>query len=195
MTDACPKCGEPGGAKYRHVCSKEGIARQRGQLPAWQRAQDELRRSGRGLAFRLLTCDTCRAVWPTERDEAHGGSRLDGEPCAYTAYGSAPCRGHVWPDHGHRSYAPGQDPWAEDSGFGGRQRREGEWRAPSPTHEGDGAWCHVLGLPRGTKDIGAVRRAYRKLAKELHPDVGGDTARMAQVNDAYAAALSELGQP
>jgi molecular chaperone DnaJ len=48
----------------------------------------------------------------------------------------------------------------------------------------------VLGLPVGApwED---VRAAHRRLAKELHPDLsGGDTARMAAVNDAFAALAS-----
>ena len=32
-----------------------------------------------------------------------------------------------------------------------------------------------------------IRTAYRRLARENHPDKGGDTARMAEINAAYEA--------
>lgn len=177
MSDACPKCGEPGGAKYTHACSPRAAVRKyaRGMPDTAASRTRELRARG-GLAFRLLMCDRCRAVWPTERDEAHGGARMDGDPCSYTAFGSKPCRGRVWPmNEAHHA----------DS----QPRQEGEWRV------GDHSWREALGLPHGCKDIALVRKTYRRLAKELHPDVGGDTAKMAKVNEAYAQALAELGQP
>jgi hypothetical protein len=186
MSDACPKCGEPGGAKYTHACSPRAAVAKYARPPGWSELARQVERDiglanrARGLAFRLLICDRCRAVWPTERDEAHGGARLDGDPCAYVAFGSKPCKGRVWPMNG--AYQDAEGPRE-------RPRAEGEWRV------GDHAWREALGLPHGCKDIALVRRTYRKLAKELHPDVGGDTARMAKVNEAYAQALAELGQP
>ena len=42
----------------------------------------------------------------------------------------------------------------------------------SPSHEGDDPWA-VLGLRAGSSDR-AVRGAWRALAAEHHPDVGGD---------------------
>lgn len=48
-----------------------------------------------------------------------------------------------------------------------------------------------LGLAAGaTADD--VRRARRELAKQAHPDVGGDAAEMRSINDAAAAALRTL---
>jgi|HubBroStandDraft_3_1064219.scaffolds.fasta_scaffold00119_11 hypothetical protein len=179
MTDACPKCGEPGGAKYTHRCSPRAAVRKYAHgLPDTRHSLEVERRAG--LAFRLLICDRCRAVWPTERDEAHGGARLDGDPCSYTAFGSKPCRGRVWPmNFTHADHGAHEPP-----------RQDGEWRV------GDNAWREALGLPLGCRDIALVRKTYRRLAKELHPDVaGGDTAKMAKVNEAYAQALAELGQP
>ena len=130
---------------------------------------------GKGLAYRLLLCDECSAVWPTERDAAHGGSRLDGEPCAYRWKGKV-CRGRVHPM------------------FGGRRPPREEWASASFV-EGHGEWCETLGLPPGTRDLKLVRDAYRALSKLRHPDVGGSNEAMAALNVAYSQALAELGQP
>ena len=43
----------------------------------------------------------------------------------------------------------------------------------------------VLGVPPGADQV-TVRRAYRRLARTCHPDVGGSNAGMAQLNAAYA---------
>lgn len=138
------------------------------------RSSDETRQRG-GVALRLLICDLCRAVWPTERDEAHGGSRSDGEPCAYRFPGGKICRGTVHPMTGRWSYTPPRKPF--------------EWV------EARRAWETVLGLPTGTRDLAVVRKRYRELAKTHHPDAGGDHMKMVELNDAYLQALSELGQP
>lgn len=127
-----------------------------------------------GISVRLLICDTCRAVWPTEREPEHGGSRLDGEPCAYDWRGTV-CRGRVHPVDGQsRKRAPFEQPMA--------------WTL------GEGTWCKTLGLPHGTRDLALVRTTYRALIKRIHPDVGGSHERMVEVNKAYTLALYELGQ-
>lgn len=138
-----------------------------------RRESDETRQRG-GVQVRLLICDLCRSVWPTERDEAHGGSRSDGEPCAYRFPGGRVCRGTVHPMTGRWGYVrPKAFEWVE-------ARR---------------AWETVLDLPVGTRDLAVVRKRYRELAKVHHPDAGGDHAKMVELNDAYLQALSELGQP
>lgn len=43
----------------------------------------------------------------------------------------------------------------------------------------------TLGVPRDA-DPEAIKRAYRRRAREEHPDQGGDDERMAEVNKAYA---------
>jgi curved DNA-binding protein len=49
-------------------------------------------------------------------------------------------------------------------------------------------YYRILGVPKGA-DVSEVKRAYRKLARELHPDVTGDdpraTERFKQVTEAY----------
>lgn len=131
-----------------------------------------------GLKLRLLICTTCRAVWPTERDERHGGSRQDGEPCAYVWRDTGKvCGGVVHPI--------------------GVQPAESERRpfAP-PLRVYSGRWCEPLGVPAGTTDLAAVRKAYRAAAKRAHPDAaGGSHQAMLKLNEAYRQALAELGQP
>ena len=52
-------------------------------------------------------------------------------------------------------------------------------------------WHHVLGVPENASEA-EIRRAYHRAAKNAHPDKGGDTARMAQVNEAWEQ-VRELG--
>jgi len=44
----------------------------------------------------------------------------------------------------------------------------------------------------GYTTVGSVKKFYRHLAKENHPDLGGDTATMQQINAAYLEALEAL---
>lgn len=45
-------------------------------------------------------------------------------------------------------------------------------------------YYQILGIPRNaTKD--EIKKAYRKLAHQFHPDKGGDEARFKEVNEAY----------
>lgn len=157
----------------RTACAREE-ADARSRL---QPRRADLRAGPAPLAYRLLICDRCRAVWPTERDESHGGSRLDGEPCAYVWEGAV-CDGRVGPMFGRRDES---DSWA--------------YAQPTVPAAYSGRWCDELGVPRGCVDLALVRRQYRKLVQERHPDHGGSHAAMVALNLAYKLALSELGQP
>lgn len=55
--------------------------------------------------------------------------------------------------------------------------------APGATRE----WWEVLGVAR-TASLDDVRAAYRRAASATHPDRGGDDARMAEINGAWAKA-------
>jgi len=61
--------------------------------------------------------------------------------------------------------------------------------ATPPAPPADDAWS-VLGLPHSATKQEITRR-YRQLAKEHHPDRGGDAAKMTQINQAFEA-LKEL---
>jgi hypothetical protein len=52
----------------------------------------------------------------------------------------------------------------------------------------------VLGLP-STATLDEVRAARRRLAKALHPDKGGDPARMQEVNRAFDLAVKAILRP
>lgn len=141
---------------------------------------EDLRARRTGLRVRLLICNRCSSVWPTERDPAHGGSRQDGEPCAYRWADGRVCMGTVHPEARQRSH---------------RQRAFDDfWPEPPERAAYSGGWCKVLGLDWGTTDLAKVRRAYRELALKRHPDRGGSEADMKELNLAYAQALAELGQ-
>jgi DnaJ domain len=61
---------------------------------------------------------------------------------------------------------------------------------PAPKTERD-PW-EVLGLRPGV-GLAQIDAAYRTLAKELHPDKGGNEAAMAELNSAYERAKQEGG--
>lgn len=44
----------------------------------------------------------------------------------------------------------------------------------------------VLGVPEGS-DMTVVKKAYRKLAKANHPDLGGDAEKFKEISEAYDA--------
>lgn len=57
----------------------------------------------------------------------------------------------------------------------------------------------VLGVPVGS-DFEIVKKAYRKLARKYHPDIGGDTEMFKEINAAYEAIekgryIPELARP
>ena len=56
---------------------------------------------------------------------------------------------------------------------------------PPPTNRKP--WWDVLGVPQDCR-LDAAREAHRTLAVRHHPDAGGDTARMAEVNGAWEQA-------
>jgi hypothetical protein len=94
-----------------------------------------------------------------------------------------PPRGALTPDGLGRGVAPGRSgavpasrAWApplEPSEFlhGRRRQRErtGPPRVPAPEASSPLAW-RVLGLPPGA-DVTAIKRAYRRLARDFHPDL------------------------
>lgn len=71
------------------------------------------------------------------------------------------------------------------SSSGGRRRR-GEWQHAEKPHE-------ILGV---ASDASAsdVRRAYRKLAAQHHPDAGGDPAMFIKAKDAHDHMMSRLNE-
>lgn len=61
---------------------------------------------------------------------------------------------------------------------------------PAPSKKG---WRDVLGLgPDATAED--VRRAYRRLIGDAHPDRGGDPEKAAEINLARDEGLKELGE-
>ena len=64
---------------------------------------------------------------------------------------------------------------------------EGFRALPAPKH-----WSEVLGVPRSA-GADAITSAFRDKARSAHPDAGGSTAAMADLNAARDAALKELG--
>lgn len=65
--------------------------------------------------------------------------------------------------------------------------------AQLPPKPADRPWREVLGVPAGPCTAAALAERYRELALEHHPDRGGDGVRMAEVNEAYARAVREVG--
>jgi len=59
---------------------------------------------------------------------------------------------------------------------------------------GSRSWRVVLDIPGGaTVSRTMIETRYRDLAKQRHPDAGGSTAAMAELNAARDAALREIG--
>jgi hypothetical protein len=144
---------------------------------------DALQGKARGVQLRILICCKCHAAWPTERDPEHGGSRQDGEPCAYRWADGRVCRGTV--------SVSGVEPNT------GAQKGKRAGVPPMQPLENTGRrdWPTVLGLDRSSVTLKSVRDRYRELAKVHHPDAGGDHATMVEINEAIREAYAELNQP
>lgn len=138
----------------------------------------------------LLWCDVCDAVWPTERDVCHGGSRRNGEPCAYRQ-GGRTCSGVVRAGPNTRRLQEGYNRLR----WGRYETPSPPWNPPVAPYAPRATWYRTLGVPDGTTDLARVRTAYRAAVKGNHPDAGGSHAAMVALNAAYAEALAELGQP
>lgn len=54
-------------------------------------------------------------------------------------------------------------------------------------------WSQILGV-KISATVDEIEAAYRKLAKEHHPDTGGDPEKMARINEARNQARKERGQ-
>jgi hypothetical protein len=77
------------------------------------------------------------------------------------------------------------------------RRQQQRWRRASAGafggHGGPAGppWWRVLGVPAGA-GLEEVKRAYRELAMQHHPDRGGDAVRFMEVQQAFEAARAEL---
>ena len=59
---------------------------------------------------------------------------------------------------------------------------------PAPTTTANRKWFEVLGVPpNATAD--EIKKARNALAREAHPDMGGDSQLMAEINRAYEEAM------
>jgi hypothetical protein len=54
------------------------------------------------------------------------------------------------------------------------------------------SWRQVLGVPVGPCSVEWLKDRYQTLARQHHPDQGGDHAKMVEINDAYARGLREI---
>ncbi len=73
-----------------------------------------------------------------------------------------------------------------------RQTFTGFVALPSPDMVGEKTCWQVLEIQPGA-DADAIRDAHKRLARQLHPDAGGSTAAMADINRARDAALAQVG--
>lgn len=64
---------------------------------------------------------------------------------------------------------------------------EGFTALPAPSAAATRTWWEVLGVVQAAT-VDQARAAWRRLASEHHPDRGGDPARMAEINAAWAKA-------
>jgi hypothetical protein len=74
----------------------------------------------------------------------------------------------------------------------GHHQAQQEAPAPAPAHTLERFYA-LLGVAVGA-DQRTIKRAYRRLAREYHPDLNPDpaaTARMQAINDAYKRLLRE----
>lgn len=87
---------------------------------------------------------------------------------------------------GARSFDGETKVWCVDFEFVGRhEQAEPE---PQPIRRDDDAYRELHLLPSAPPEL--VTAAYKTLARLHHPDVGGDTATMQRLNDAFAKLMA-----
>lgn len=65
---------------------------------------------------------------------------------------------------------------------------------PAPGQHSRRSWRQVLGFDAPSVDRSAIDAHYRRAARAAHPDLGGSSAAMAEVNAARDEALAEIGE-
>lgn len=65
--------------------------------------------------------------------------------------------------------------------------------AALPDSAGGEAWWTVLGLEAPTSDLVVIRTAYKRFAKVVHPDVGGDIEEWHQLQAAVRQGMAYAG--
>lgn len=92
---------------------------------------------------------------------------------------------NLWAIAKHLEALRGQERW----GVGNlEQAFQGYLALPAPE-----SWWQVLGIaPAASEDD--IRTAYRELAKQTHPDAGGDQDKFVRVQAAYDAAMKAKGK-
>lgn len=79
-----------------------------------------------------------------------------------------------------------------DDALAARQREQAQARANQAPAAAVGSWRAALGLPHGECDVERIKKAYRKLVTQAHPDRGGSNEAMVRLNQAIAQARMEL---
>lgn len=80
---------------------------------------------------------------------------------------------------------PDEEPHFDYAGFGKQRQRRRTKDKVRPT----GKWFEILGVPVNSSKA-TIKSAWRKLAKTNHPDRGGDSSKMAEINAAKDEGLA-----
>ena len=74
-----------------------------------------------------------------------------------------------------------------------KARAKARQKEKASSHETQvAAWRIILAVPKNVSDASIVKKHYRKLAMQHHPDRGGKVEEMAKINRAYEMARKEL---
>lgn len=65
--------------------------------------------------------------------------------------------------------------------------------AQLPAKSDERPWREVLGISLGPCTAEKLQKRYHEIARDTHPDKGGDPQRMVEVNAAYESGKRELG--
>jgi len=94
---------------------------------------------------------------------------------------------NLWAVAKHIDALRGQQRW----GVGNVEQAFAGYQALPPA-AGPEPWWTVLGIERGA-GLAEIRVAYRAKVKEAHPDAGGNADAFNRVQQAYEAAMKEMG--
>lgn len=114
--------------------------------------------------------------------------KLDNKPCVLACDKWRTVEHNLWAIGKHIEALRGQDRW----GVGTVQQAFAGYAAlPAPGSDRD--WWLVLGIDRASS-LDQIKTAYRDLARVFHPDAGGTSGQMAELNAALSRAKFEKGE-
>lgn len=181
------------GVRAHHVCSEEAIAISNALLNYMRRRPFTYPASQRACVGQLA-----RKFVKEVKDREAEFASAERMRKAYDKYAETLKRNADWFKKTSADFDKSQNDFEEflkqfnqSRGQNRSKDQAKQQSAAKPASTAPG-WRGVLGLNGSERNVSVIKRAYRKLALQFHPDRGGSDDVMAKLNTAFAQARKEL---